>query len=222
MPDERPQDGVEERVEDPLVIISNRGPVQYQRVDGERQAERGSGGLVTALAGLASHFDDAVWVCAALGDEDVAVAREHDGKAFDLGEDGPGVRVRMLELDPDAQHKYYAVISNPLLWFIQHYLWDLSDTPDITRHENDAFENGYVPVNAQFADAVAEEVEALGGRATVMVQDYHFYLVADQVRALCPDVFLHHFVHVPWPHPDAWRVLPPAMRERLFKGILGN
>ncbi|MDP9441045.1 MAG: trehalose-6-phosphate synthase, partial [Actinomycetota bacterium] len=107
-------------------------------------------------------------------------------------------------------------------WFIQHYLWNLSDAPDITRREVDAFDNGYVPVNAAFAGAVAEEVEARGGRATVMVQDYHFYLVPDRVRDRCPDVFLHHFVHIPWPQPDAWRVLPPPMRESLLKGILGN
>ena len=207
---------------DPLVLLSNRGPVAYSREDGERTAKRGQGGLVTALAGLAGHFDGAVWVCAALSEEDVAVAREHDGKAFDLEDGGPALRVRMVELDPDAQHKFYAVISNPLLWFIQHYLWDLSDSPDITRHEIDAFDNGYAPVNAQFADAVAEEVEALGGRATVMVQDYHFYLVAERVRARCPDAFLHHFIHIPWPHPDAWRVLPPGMREAVFNGVLGN
>ena len=207
---------------DALVLVSNRGPVEYTRADGHRTAERGHGGLVTALGGLADHFDGAVWVCAALGEEDVAVAREHGGAAFDLGEDGPGLRVRMLELEPKTRHKFYAIISNPLLWFIQHYLWDLSDSPDITRRETDAFDNGYAPVNAQFADAVAEEVEALGGRATVMLQDYHFYLVAERVRSRCPDAFLHHFVHIPWPHPDAWRVLPPAMREALFNGVLGN
>ena len=208
--------------DDPLVIVANRGPVQHERVDGERTAKRGHGGLVTALSGLAGHFDGAVWVCAALSEEDVAVTKENDGQAFELEGDGPALRVRMLELEPDAQHKYYAVISNPLLWFIQHYLWDLSDSPDITRHEIDAFHNGYVPVNEQFADAVAEEVEALGGRATVMLQDYHFYLVAERVRARCPDAFLHHFIHIPWPHPDAWKVLPPAMREALFNGVLGN
>jgi len=207
---------------DPLIIVSNRGPVEHKREDGERTAQRGHGGLVTALSGLAGHFEGAVWVCAALSKEDVAVTREHDGAAFDLEGDGPSLRVRMGELDPDAQHKFYAVISNPLLWFIQHYLWDLSDSPDITRHEIDAFENGYAPVNAKFADTVAEEVEARGGRATVMLQDYHFYLVAGQVRARCPDVFLHHFIHIPWPHPDAWKVLPPTMRQGLFEGVLGN
>jgi trehalose 6-phosphate synthase len=208
--------------DDPLILVSNRGPLQYSRDSGGRTAKPGHGGLVTALAGLASHLDDAVWVCAALSDEDAAVSREHDGAAFEPGEGGPGVRVRMVELDADAQHKFYAVISNPLLWYIQHYLWDLGNTPDITRREVDAFDNGYAPVNASLADAVAEEVESRGGRATVMVQDYHLYLVPERVRERCPEVFLHHFVHIPWPHPDAWRVLPPAMREAVFRGVLGN
>ena len=209
------------RQEGPLILVSNRGPVQYGREDDERTAKRGGGGLVTALAGLAGHLDDAVWVCGAMTDEDAAVAREHGGAAFDLDE-GPGLRVRMVELDPEAQRKFYAVIANPLLWFIQHYLWDLADSPDITKEVVDAFDSGYAAVNAAFADAVAEEVEVRGGRATVMMQDYHFYLVAERVRERCPEVFLHHFVHIPWPQPDSWRVLPPSMREAIFEGILGN
>jgi len=56
--------------EDPLVIVANRGPVSYTRTEGERVAERGKGGLVTALAGLVGQFKDAVWVCAALSDEE--------------------------------------------------------------------------------------------------------------------------------------------------------
>jgi trehalose 6-phosphate synthase len=128
----------------------------------------------------------------------------------------------MVETDPDQYQKYYSIIANPLLWFVQHYLWPLSDSPDITRRELDAFEEGYVPVNARFAEVVAEEVEARGGSATVMVQDYHFYLVPELLRERCPDVFLHHFVHIPWPQPDAWRVLPEPMRTALLTGILGN
>ena len=210
--------------EGPLILASNRGPVEYRREGDERIAKPGRGGLVTALSGLAGHLEDAVWVCAALTEEDAAVAREHGGKAFEHGTgSGSGdLRVRMLEIDPDVQHKFYAVISNPLLWFVQHHLWDLGRTPDITRADNDAFENGYAVVNSRFTDAVAEEVDRRGGRATVMVQDYHLYLLPKQVRSRCPDVFLHHFVHIPWPHPDAWRVLPPAMREAVFEGVLGN
>ena len=207
---------------EPVILVSNRGPVQYDRDDGDRTARRGGGGLVTALAGLAGRLHDAVWVCGALTDEDAAVAREHGGAAFELDGKEGGLQVRMIETDAEAQRKFYTIISNPLLWFVQHYLWGLSDAPDITRREIDAFESGYQPVNAQFAEAVAEEVEARGGRATVMVQDYHFYLLPEQVRARCPEVFLHHFVHIPWPQPDAWRVLPPAMRQAVLTGVLGN
>ena len=48
---------------------------------------------------------------------------------------------------PEAYHKYYNVISNPLLWFLQHYLWDTSRAPDIDEETWDAWENGYVTVN---------------------------------------------------------------------------
>ena len=206
----------------PVIFLSHRGPVQYGRADGERTTGRGGGGLVTALSGLAGRLDDAVWIYAASTEEDAVVAREHEGKAFDVGEEGAALFVRIVESDPEAHRKFYSVIANPLLWFVQHYLWALSDAPDITRLELDAFENGYVPVNACFADVVAEEVESRGGDVTVMVQDYHFYLAPDLIRARCPEVFLHHFIHVPWPQPDAWRVLPEPMREAVLRGVLGN
>jgi trehalose 6-phosphate synthase len=205
---------------EPVIFLSNRGPVQYDCVDGERTSQRGGGGLVTALSGLAGRLPGAVWVCGALTDEDAVVAGEHGGTAFEV--DQSDLMVRMVETDAEARRKFYTVVANPLLWFVQHYLWALADAPDITKVEVDAFDNGYTTVNACFADAVAEEVEARGGRATVMVQDYHFYLVPQQLRARCPDVFLHHFVHIPWPQPDAWRVLPRPMREAVLNGILGN
>ena len=207
---------------EPVLFLSNRGPVEYGRQDGERTTGRGGGGLVTALSGLAGRVDDAVWVCGALTEEDAAVAREHDGKAFDAGDGSGKLMVRMVETDPEQYQKYYSIIANPLLWFVQHYLWALSDSPDITRRELDAFENGYVAVNERFAEVVAEEVEARGGAATVMVQDYHFYLVPELLRERCPDVFLHHFVHIPWPQPDAWRALPEPMRSAVLTGVLGN
>ncbi|MDQ1632305.1 MAG: trehalose 6-phosphate synthase, partial [Frankiaceae bacterium] len=101
-------------------------------------------------------------------------------------------------------------------------LYGLTFAPVLTANEHAAFTDGYVAVNSAFADAVAEEVEARGGRALVMLQDYHFYLVAGDVRRRCPDALLSHFIHIPWPGPDSWRVLPPYMRERLLHGLLGS
>ena len=58
----------------------------------------------------------------------------------------------------DAYHKYYNIVANPMLWFIQHYLWDLGRHPDIRAEEMDAWHNGYLSVNEQFAKAVVDEV----------------------------------------------------------------
>ena len=49
------------------MLVSNRGPVTYQE-DGS--VKRGTGGLATALIGLASHRD-AVWIASAMTPQDV-------------------------------------------------------------------------------------------------------------------------------------------------------
>ena len=108
-----------------------------------------------------------------------------------------------------------------MLWFIQHYLWDLSNAPDIRRNEVEAFEYGYNVVNEDLAHAVIEETEG-HPEPVVMVHDYHLYTLPALVRRARPDAFLHHFVHIPWPQSDAWRVLPNLIREELFHGLLAN
>ena len=143
--------------------------------------------MVTALSGLAVDRPDVVWVAAAIAEEDQAMAAEHPGQAFTAERDGGSFRVRFVENDPEAHHRFYAIIANPILWFIQHYLWDLSNAPDIGDHEKDAFVHGYVAVNERFADAVASEVERLGDNAVVMTHDYHFYLLPAMVRERCQD-----------------------------------
>ena len=60
-------------------------------------------------------------------------------------------RVRLVVSDPDAYDRFYNVVANPMLWFIQHYLWDLSNAPDIRREEIEAFEFGYNAVNEDLA-----------------------------------------------------------------------
>ena len=210
----------------PLILLSHRGPVSFSRnADGERVVSKGSGGLVTALLGLAQYLDDAVWVCAAATEEDIAVAREAKRQPVRVitapmphvaeeGEDGPDVLVDMVEVDEERQTEFYGVFSNPILWFIQHGLYGLAESPVLTAAEHHAFEHGYAGVNEQMADELVRLVEERDGRALVLLQDYHFYLVADSVRRRCPDVVLSHFVHIPWPGPEAWRVLPPWIRQR--------
>src|SRR5436190_1170794 len=73
------------------------------------------------------------------------------------------------------------------------------------------------------ASAMTEEdAEKSREDAVVMLHDYHLYTAPRTIRRANPDVFLHHFVHIPWTQPDAWRVLPRDMREEIFEGILSN
>jgi trehalose 6-phosphate synthase len=203
-----------------LVLVSNRGPATFERDErGELTVTRGGGGLVTALTGLVNHRD-ALWIASAMTDEDVEVSRRHGGGSFDCDVGGVTYKIRLVESDPEAYDRFYNVVANPLLWFIQHYLWDLSNAPDIRRNEVDAFEHGYRAVNEDLARAVLEEVSDKD--AVVMLHDYHLYTAPRAIRHANPDVFLHHFIHIPWTQPDAWRVLPRDMREEIYEGVLSN
>jgi len=204
-----------------LVLVSNRGPATFERDEqGELVASRGGGGLVTALTGLV-HHREALWVASTMSDADAEAARAHGGRSFDCEVDDVAYRVRLVESDADAYERFYNVVANPLLWFIQHYLWDLSNAPDIRRWEVDSYEHGYRAVNRDLANAVIEELEGHDS-AVVMLHDYHLYTAPRQIRRERPDAFLHHFVHIPWTQPDAWRVLPRKIREDIFRGILSN
>src|SRR5271168_1160009 len=202
----------------PLVLVSNRGPVTFH-ADGEIQ--RGSGGLVTALTGLASHRE-AIWIASAMTEYDAEASESNGGRAFTVRSPAGGeFQVRLVVSDPEAYDRFYNVFANPMLWFIQHYLWDLSNAPDIRREEIEAFEFGYNVVNEDLARAVVEELEGQS-EPVVMVHDYHLYTLPDLVRRARPDVFLHHFIHIPWTQPDAWRVLPTRIREEIYAGLLAN
>src|ERR671937_442224 len=203
-----------------LVLVSNRGPATFERDEGgELRVTRGGGGLVTALTGLVNHRD-ALWVASAMTEEDAEMSRQHGGRAFECEVDGVTYRVRLVESAEEAYDRFYNVVANPLLWFIQHYLWDLSNAPDIRQNEVDAFERGYRAVNDDLARAVLEEVA--GEDAVVMLHDYHLYTAPRTIRRANPDVFLHHFVHIPWTQPEAWRVIPRDLREEIYEGVLSN
>src|SRR5689334_12015322 len=155
-------------------------------------------------------------------EHDVEKAREEDDKPFAVRSPAGGeYQVRLVASDPEAYDRFYNIFANPMLWFIQHYLRDLSNAPDARRNEIEAFEYGYNVVNEDLAHAVIEQIEGQD-EPVVMVHDYHLYTLPGLVRRARPDVFLHHFVHIPWTQPDAWRVLPNRIREEIYTGILAN
>jgi trehalose 6-phosphate synthase len=201
-----------------LIIASNRGPVTLDRdQNGDLEYQRGSGGLVTALAGVVQHTE-ARWVACARTEED----RAWQGGFVPLGEGDEKVWMQFLNPSEDSYHGYYRVIANPLLWFLQHSMWNIFREPTIDRTVWQHWEDGYVAVNMLFAEAIANQIAAAPQPALVMLQDYHLYLAPRFIRyKFRPKnkYTLAHFVHIPWPGSEDWGFLPVKMRRAILEGL---
>lgn len=203
-----------------LIVAANRGPVSFHDdPDGQPVVTRGAGGLVTVLTAMLRRHPG-VWVAIAQSEEELRLARH--GAAVDVTLEGDTYRMRYVAPDAETYFRYYNIIANPILWFIQHYLWDLGWHPDIRENELLAWREGYVPVNRMVAEAMLEEISGAGERHVGIVHDYHLYLASSTVRRCAPGVFLQQFVHIPWAQSDYWRILPREMREAVFDGLLAN
>lgn len=74
-------------------------------------------------------------------------------------------------------------------------------------------------MNLRFAHAVADEAERSAGRIMAWIQDYHFALVPEFLRAMRPNLCIHQFLHIPFPPPDILRLLPSGSHEALLRGL---
>lgn len=207
-----------------LIVASNRGPVSFTKhSDGHFSARQGHGGLVTAVSAVLQG-KEATWIAAAMGpgDRERAKQAEADGEKLITPDDTDSqFKVRFVVPSSQAYHRYYNVVSNPLLWFLQHYLWDTPRSPDITHETWTAWREGYVTVNQMFADEILVACEQFDREPVIMLQDYQLYLCGAMIREKRPNAIIQHFIHIPWPDPDYWRLLPREMRRSICEGLLG-
>ena len=199
------------------IIASNRAPYQPTATGAMR---RGSGGLVTAMLAVAE-ASGATWVACAQTDLERRVAERTEGSIVTRRGQRP-LTVRHVYTNRKSYHQYYAVIANPFLWFIQHYLWPLSYEPVVDERVHRAWHEGYVAINRQLAEVVVDVGRRAERRPLVLMQDYHLYLAPRTIRDLLPASTLQQFIHIPWPAPQYWTVLPKTMRDAILDGLLAN
>ncbi len=204
----------------PLIVAANRGPVSIEKTeDGMLVFHRGSGGLVTALTGLAK-LGEVTWIACATTKADA----EWRSGSVPLADDGEHINIHFLTPDEITYAEYYNVIANPLLWFLQHSMWDVPRAPIINKDTWQAWEHGYVAVNKLFGEAIVKHLRQSSQSPLVMLQDYHLYLAARDVRSkLRPKErpTISQFIHIPWPGPEYWQILPPMMRQAILDGLCG-
>ena len=205
-----------------LILASNRGPIEHLvNLQGGYDVRRGSGGVVTALSSLSSILDF-TWIASAMGEGDRRIASENSGQKIRSKMPGQKMGVRYVNLPRGVYHKHYNVFCNPLLWFLQHYMWNSPYNPNVDYKIHDAWETGYIPVNEEFGRVVVEEGRKSSGTPIVMIHDYHLYLTAGFVRERLPNAIIQHFIHIPWPNPRYWKLLPDYMRVQICQSLTAS
>lgn len=203
-----------------IILASNRGPVQYS-LDrrGELVAQRGEGGLVTALTALLRHARVS-WVASSMSAGDRVAARRLD-QSPQMRMLDDRLRLRLVNVPDLAYRRHYEVFSNPVLWLLQHSLADsLVERPATLIKE--AWRWGYVPVNHALARTVLEEMQAPDTAPWVFTHDYHLYLTGHFIRQQAPHAFLQHFTHIPWPVPGEGQRLLGAIWQEILHSLLAH
>jgi len=195
-----------------FILVSNREP--YEHVLGPRGVEvrQPAGGLVSALDPTMRRIHG-TWVAWGSGSADRDTADE-SGR-LQVPPDEESYTLRRVWLEANEVDAYYHGFANQSLWPLCHMLIQYFEY----RTE---YWDRYRAVNLRFAHAVADEAERCSGRSMAWIQDYHFALVPEFLRAMRPGLFIHQFWHIPFPPPDILRLLPSGSHEALLRGLLGN
>ena len=124
-----------------------------------------AGGLAGSLHPLVEGTG-ATWVASAMSEADRPAAAAGMMSA-------DGIHIELVEPEPEVYNLAYNVVSNAMLWFCHHHLFDSARRPRTDQRWMEAWE-AYRTYNRLIAERVAK-VAPEGGR--VLVQDYHLALM---------------------------------------------
>jgi trehalose 6-phosphate synthase len=191
-----------------LVVVANREPYQHQYAGDQIVCIAPVSGMVTALHPILRACGG-IWVAHGNGTADRATVDSRDH--VQVPPDNPEYTLRRVWLSKRQVNGYYNGMANAGLWPLCHQVF-VRPVYD-PRHWPI-----YREVNRQFADTVLEEIG--DAPALVFVQDYHYGLLARQLKEAAPQVIIAQFWHIPWPSADVFQTFP--WKEELLDGLLGN
>jgi len=112
-----------------------------------------------------------------------------------------GVDFALCDMSKSQYEGFYLNYANSVLWPLFHSRLDLVS---FAQHD---FQH-YCDTNKQFAEAVAENATA---DDYVWVHDYHFFILAAELRKVAWQGQIGFFLHIPFPSPETFRALPQAV-----------
>jgi trehalose 6-phosphate synthase len=178
--------------------------------------KRGAGGLAGALDPVARRLGEhARWIATATSEVDRAAVEA--GALASLHEQ-LGYDVHLLEIDPDTYADYYDNVSNRMLWFSNHCLFDELRIPPFGDEVLTSWRDSYEVVNRRFAEAAEKAAEA---DTLVLFQDYHLTTAPAKLREKRPRQPILHFTHSSFCGPGGLSHLPDEVHEETIAGLLG-
>lgn len=193
-----------------VVVIANREPYIHEYMEGgdEIRILNPASGLVTALEPV-MRACSGTWIAHGSGSADRETTDRNSRLRVPPGEES--YVLRRLWLSREEEHGYYYGLANEGLWPLCH----IAHARPIFRSED---WQHYKHVNEKFAESVRTEVDS--DDPIVLVQDYHFTLVPQLIRARLPRATVIMFWHIPWPNSQRFGICP--WREELLEGMLGS
>jgi len=192
----------------PLVVVANREPYRHTHNGSKIEVIMPASGLVTGLEPLLRACGG-TWI--AHGDGDADRETSDEAGRLKVPPENPQYALRRVWLSDEEDKGFYSGFSNEGLWPLCH----IAHTRPVFRPDD---WKRYREVNAKFAEAVFEEIEGTS-EPFVLVQDYHFTLLARMIKERRPDARVALFWHIPWPNPEAFAICP--WQKELLDGLLG-
>ncbi len=191
----------------PLVVVSNRLPYDIPRGPSRRGPRRNVSGLVSALEPvLRSRGGSWIgWDGVALSSNEAAARAEI--RSILIGAD-PEFNLDGVALSEREVGSYYHGFANRALWPLFH---DFTSQAVFAPEDYATYER----VNRRFAERVLERTTP---HTRVWIHDFHLMLVPRMLRDMGFRGPLDFFLHIPFPPPEIFRVLP--WRTELLEGVL--
>ena len=191
-----------------LIIASNREPYIHVYKEGKIEHIRPVGGAVTALDPI-MRVSKGTWVAYGSGNADKDVVNKKN--EVRVPPEDPKYKLRRIWLTKDEENGYYYGYSNKSVWPLCHMAY--------TRPSFDDVDWAYYKiVNQKFADTILDIVK--DKKAFVWIQDYHLMLLSKLLKEKNKNLLTAHFLHIPWPNPEAFRICPQKIE--ILEGMLAN
>ena len=185
-----------------VLLVSNRLPVMLTWEGGVPQIARSVGGVAAALRVVRERFATR-WV-GSIG----PVGLLPPSTKTDIDRQLHAQGCERVELDRDDERTFYGRLSNGMLWPLFH---DRLDKLPLDLGGWGAYER----INERFAEKIAA-IWRPGD--VVWVHDYHLMRLPLLLRRRLPDAKIGFFLHIPFPNPEMFLVLPT--RRELLEGLL--